>query len=236
MESDQHSDVVHHEAMEALGNLAQENTWKYLEQYKNVAGEGNIIYDTCFLAAKLMEWKKTTQMGKTEGLDKIKQRFEGKDPAPIYNFKENAKYADVKFLEAMLLDNKKYDLFERYRALFTLRELFTEEAVLAIVKTLTPENFANCSALFKHEVAFVLAQMEGVFKPAIPYLLDCVYNEEEAAIVKHEVLVCLGEMLDEKYKPMLLPHLKHPVLIVSESCESAIFQIDYRKKCQEQGL
>ena len=32
----------------------------------------------------------------------------------------------------MLLDNSQYDLFERYRALFTLRELNTKEAVIAI--------------------------------------------------------------------------------------------------------
>jgi len=32
----------------------------------------------------------------------------------------------------MLLDKQNYDLFERYRALFTLREINTEEAVIAI--------------------------------------------------------------------------------------------------------
>ena len=55
--------------------------------------------------------------------------------------------------------------------MFTLRELYTEESCEAICQTLLPENHAKCSALLKHEVAFVLAQMEKVYKVAVPYLL-----------------------------------------------------------------
>ena len=230
----EHSNVVHHEAMEALGNLNQETTWKYLKEYESKPSEGNIIYDTVFLASKLMEWKKTTDNGKTEGLHKLKQRFTNLDPAPLFNLVDEPKYADVKYLQEMLLDDKNFDLFQRYRALFTLRDIYTEEAVLAICQTLTKENFAHCSPLFKHEVAFVLAQMEGVFKTAIPFLLDCVNNEEEADITKHEVLVCLGEVLDEKDKQLVEPFTKHPVLIVAESAQCALFNIDYRTKIAQE--
>jgi deoxyhypusine monooxygenase len=98
----------------------------------------------------------------------------------------------------MILDNEKYDLFERYRALFTLREINTEEAVIAICQCLKPENSRTCSELLKHEVAFVLGQMEDVFKPAVPFLLECVENPDEAPIVRHEVLICLGMNMDDK--------------------------------------
>jgi len=54
----------------------------------------------------------------------------------------------------------KYDLFTRYRALFTLREINTKESVLAICTSLLKENMDTCTALLKHEVAYVLAQME----------------------------------------------------------------------------
>lgn len=113
----------------------------------------------------------------------------------------------------MLLDNEKYDLFQRYRALFTLREINTEEAVVAMCVCLLPENSKHCSELLKHEVAFVVGQMEEVFMPAVPYLLACVENPEEAPIVRHEVLICLGMNLDDKKK---IEHfLQNPDLIVS---------------------
>jgi len=57
-------------------------------------------------------------------------------------------------------EGQDYDLFVRYRALFTLREIHTKESILAICQTLLPENMDTCGALMKHEVAFVLAQME----------------------------------------------------------------------------
>jgi hypothetical protein len=62
----------------------------------------------------------------------------------------------IPFLTEMLLDNEKYDLFERYRALFTLREINTEEAVVAMCVGIMPENSQRCSELLKHEVAFVV--------------------------------------------------------------------------------
>jgi len=54
-------------------------------------------------------------------------------------------------------DGTKFNLFERYRALFTLREINNKESVLAICTTLLKENMDSCSALLKHEVAYVLA-------------------------------------------------------------------------------
>ena len=50
-----------------------------------------------------------------------------------------------------------YDLFMRYRALFTLRELNSKESILSICLTVIPENMDTCGALLKHEVAYVLA-------------------------------------------------------------------------------
>ena len=33
---------------------------------------------------------------------------------------------------------------------------------------------------------------------ALPFLLDCVNNEEEAPIVRHEVLVSIGDLVTDK--------------------------------------
>ncbi len=82
------------------------------------------------------------------------------DPAPPFNHKEETKYADVGYLQSILLGDHDHDLFDRYRAMFTLREINTTEAVLAACQCLTPENSKKCSALLKHEIAFILAQFK----------------------------------------------------------------------------
>jgi len=125
----------------------------------------------------------------------------------------------------MLLDPK-ISLFNRYRAMFTLREINTVESCVAICQSLKQENFATCSALLKHEVAFVLAQMEDVFHAAVPFLLDACQNRDEASIVKHEGLVAIGEMIDDE---KIIEHLlQHDDPIVSESCAVAINNIRNR--------
>ena len=56
----------------------------------------------------------------------------------------------------------------------------------------------TCSALLKHEVAYVLAQMVDVNEHSVPFLLESVLNDDEAPIVRHEALVAVGEMIDDK--------------------------------------
>ena len=110
--------------------------------------------------------------------------------------------------------------------MFTLRELYTEESCKAICQTLTKENFAKCSALLKHEVCFVLAQMEKVFHVAVPFLLECCQRPEEEGVVKHEGLVAVGEMIDDG---SIIEHLlKHEDPIVYESCAVALNNIKNR--------
>ena len=119
-----------------------------------------------------------------------------------------------------------HNLFTRYRALFTLRELNSKDSILAICQTLLPEHMDTCGALLKHEVAYVLAQMEDHNEVSVTFLLDSVLNDAEDHIVRHEALIAVGEMIDEKSK---LEHLLgHKEEIVSESCQVAIRNIENR--------
>ena len=129
-----------------------------------------MVVETCELAQDLIKWNQETDCGKSEGIDLTKLKFRTNDPAPPFNYQKNPQYADTAFLTQFLLDPSK-SLFDRYRAMFTLRELNSEASCHAICQTLLPENFATCGALMKHEVAFVLAQMDSVFHVAVPYLL-----------------------------------------------------------------
>lgn len=74
----------------------------------------------------------------------------------------------------------------------------------------------QCGALLKHEVAYVIAQMEDVNEHSVPYLLDSVLNDDEAPIVRHEALIALGEITDDK--DILWHLLNHKAEIVRESC------------------
>mmetsp|Transcript_5132 Transcript_5132/g.6296 ORF Transcript_5132/g.6296 Transcript_5132/m.6296 type:complete len:81 (-) Transcript_5132:14-256(-) len=80
-------------------------------------------------------------MGETEGIDLKKLKFITNDPAPPFNYTADASYANIARLQAILLDNQNYNLFDRYRAMFTLRELYTEDSCRAICQTLLPENY-----------------------------------------------------------------------------------------------
>ena len=102
---------------------------------------------------------------------------------------------------------------------------------MAMCQCLTRENSRSCSALLKHEVAFILAQMEEVSHVAEPFLIDCVDNEEEAPIVRHEVLVSLGDMINDKEK--LSKFVNHPERIIDESCQVAFSYIDNRQAIKE---
>jgi len=68
--------------------------------------------------------------------------------------------------------------------------------------------------------------MDKVFSVAVPYLLEACQNPEEAAIVKHEGLVAVGEMIDDGSQIEKL--LNHEDPIVSESCAVALNNIKNR--------
>merc|ERR1712146_253470 len=70
------------------------------------------------------------------------------DPAPP------APEADIASLRDQYLDTSR-SLFQRYRSLFALRNIGNTEAVEAIV-----EGLNDSSALFRHEAAYVLGQMQ----------------------------------------------------------------------------
>merc|ERR1712151_1332647 len=115
-----------------MGNLDDANTIALLEEYRdNNKSISQMVVETCELAQDLIKWNKETDHGKTEGVDVTKLRFRTNDPAPPFNYKVDEKYADIGKLTAILLDNKNYSLFVRYRAMFTLREIYTEESCLA---------------------------------------------------------------------------------------------------------
>jgi deoxyhypusine monooxygenase len=121
--------------------------------------------------------------------------FASIDPAPPTAL--TAQHPSIEELEKSLLDTKQ-PLFVRYRAMFGLRDLASPPdlptavpAVLALAK-----GFADPSALFRHEIAFVFGQLSH--PASIPALTAALSDTKEASMVRHEAAEALGSLGDEE--------------------------------------
>ena len=90
-------------------------------------------------------------------------------------------------LKACLLDENER-IFDRYRAMFALRNRGGAEAVEALTAALHTSN----SALLKHEVAYVLGQMQDGH--AVETLSAVLGDGRENAMVRHEAAEALGSI------------------------------------------
>lgn len=149
--------------------------------------------------------------------------YETVDPAPL------APETTVPELEHRLF-NTKITMFQRYRALFSLRHIGAEgdanakkEAIRVIARAMTEPD----SALIRHEAAYVLGQMQGV--DAIPHL-EAQLRSDPSPMVRHEAAEALGNMWDAL--PRVIPILQRamtedPAQEVRESCEVALDNLAY---------
>jgi len=112
-------------------------------------------------------------------------------------------------------------LFSRYRAMFALRNLNSDKAALALVS-----GFADSSsALFRHEVAYVLGQMER--SVAIPGLIGVLVNPKEHSMVRHEAAEALGAIGGAEAVEALRLYSRDSDQIVRDSCHVALDTLDY---------
>lgn len=78
-----------------------------------------------------------------------------------------------------VLANKMLPMKERFRALFTLKNLGGNLAIENIAKCFNDE-----SCLLKHELAYCLGQMRDEY--AIPYLIKVLEDDKQEPMVRHE--------------------------------------------------
>jgi deoxyhypusine monooxygenase len=137
--------------------------------------------------------------------------------------------ASIEELGKTLMDTE-LPLFVRYRAMFALRDLASpsnaptaEPAVLALAK-----GFADPSALFRHEIAFVFGQLSH--PASIPALTQALSNLEEASMVRHEAAEALGSLGDEEgVEDILKRFLQDKEQVVRESVIVALDMAEYEK-------
>lgn len=136
------------------------------------------------------------------------------DPAPAAG-----KNVPTETLKATLLDPS-CSLFDRYRAMFSLRNRNTTDAALALA-----EGFKDDSTLFRHEIAYVMGQMENVV--TIPSLKEVLMNHSEHRMVRHEAAEALGAIGTPECEEILKVYVQDEHQVVRESCEVALDIMDY---------
>ncbi|KAG9622001.1 ARM repeat-containing protein, partial [Aureobasidium melanogenum] len=172
--SDREEDAMcRHEAAEAIGALGDKGSLKLLIERRDDETEETVVKETCDIAVGRIEWEHS-DAGK---LEKLKQSdFASIDPAPPLAIA--AKQPTIEELEQTLLDSK-LNLFERYRAMFALRDLCSPPDLPTAVPAINAlaRGFTDSSALFRHEIAFVFGQLSH--PASIPALTGALSNLKE---------------------------------------------------------
>ena len=106
-------------------------------------------------------------------------------------------------------------MFQRMRALFALRNIGGEESVDALAAA-----FGSASALLKHEIAYVLGQMQD--DHAVPHLIERLEDLDEDVMVRHEAAEALGAIGNRSAMTTLEKFVNDEEIVVAESCEVAI--------------
>ncbi len=139
--------------------------------------------------------------------------FGSVDPAPA------SADADVRILGETLCDEGGR-MFERMRALFALRNIGGVEAIDALAG-----GFKSKSALLKHEIAYVMGQMQD--SHAVPHLIRRLSDTDEDLMVRHEAAEALGAIGDRSAMTTLESFRNDAEAVISESCEVAIDLLDW---------
>ncbi|KAF3691382.1 Deoxyhypusine hydroxylase [Channa argus] len=210
----QQEPMVRHEAGEALGAIGDPTVLDLLKEYSQ--DPVIEVAETCQLAVRRIEW---LQSGGEKQLEDGNP-YSSVDPAPP------AVRNSVSELRSSLLDES-LPLFERYRAMFALRNLGNEEAVLAL-----GDGLRCSSALFRHEIGYVLGQMQH--PAAVPALCAALECSTENPMVRHEAAEALGSIGKEECLAVLQRYCEDRERVVKESCEVALDMLEYENNDQFQ--
>ena len=136
------------------------------------------------------------------------------------------------------LENEGLPLYQRYVAMFTLRNL---GCMAELGRGLSKD---SASAVLRHEIAFVLGQMAGAaFEPefeceeqelahqkrcpAVMALVENLADEKDHAMVRHESAIALGSVGGPLAKIWLRKFVSDPEPMVAESCLVGLDMIAY---------
>ncbi|CAO3607985.1 unnamed protein product [Cunninghamella blakesleeana] len=210
LETPTEHEMVRHEAAEALGAIGSLESIPYLEKYLKDPSEA--VSETCELAIQKIHYDNDPKT--KEEREKNKSSYSSIDPAP-----PSSTTKSIEELGQQLMDTS-LPLFERYRAMFALRDIGNTEAVEALAKGLKAS-----SALFRHEVAYVFGQLQH--PASVPALTETLMDDKEDGMVRHEAAEALGSIATPEVLETLNKFKQDNERVVRESCVVALDMYEY---------
>ncbi|KAJ3410156.1 deoxyhypusine hydroxylase [Chytridiales sp. JEL 0842] len=203
--------MVRHEAAEALGAIGELESLEILKHYADASFEASReVRETCELAIAKIQYENER---KQKGVSEEPSAYTSIDPAPPV---PQASSIPTSELQKTLMDTS-LPLFDRYKAMFALRNKGDEESVLALAT-----GFEDDSALFRHEIAnkiaaaYVFGQLQH--PASVPSLIATLSKETEAPMVRHEAAEALGSIATPECLPVLEKFKEDEATVVKESC------------------
>ena len=142
-----------------------------------------------------------------------RSEFDSVDPAPPSSQRS---VADLR----TILCNENEKMFQRMRALFALRNIGGTDSVDALAAA-----YDSKSALLKHEIAYVMGQMQDPH--AVPHLIERLEDREEDVMVRHEAAEALGAIGDRTALDVLERFVDDDEVVIAESCEVALDLLEW---------
>lgn len=224
LEDKEEDPMCRHEAAEALGALGDTTSLSLLKALRDDDKEVDVVRETCDIAVDRIEWEHGIQRTS----EKLKQSdFASIDPAPP--LPQTSQTPSIPELEKTLLDTS-LPLFQRYRAMFALRDLSSPPDLPTAVPAVQAlaRGFGDPSALFRHEIAFVFGQLSH--PASIPSLVETLSNIKEASMVRHEAAEALGSLGEEEgVEDTLRKFLNDPEQVVRDSVIVALDMAEFER-------
>lgn len=218
--------MVRHEAAEALAAIGADNSRKVLEQAMEKT-QSNLpeVYETCLLAKNLMDWRARGGHNNPDEEAPVAcacmlNPYSSVDPAPPHPAHASKTAVEL----GDILCDPELSIFDRYRAMFSLRNRGGEDAVLQLCRGLSSD---DSSALLRHEVSYVLGQLQH--PASVPALEESLRKQDEHQMVRHESAEALGAIEGswDKVEAILGEFTQDENQVVRESCLVALDAADY---------
>mmetsp|Transcript_14513 Transcript_14513/g.16647 ORF Transcript_14513/g.16647 Transcript_14513/m.16647 type:complete len:328 (+) Transcript_14513:3-986(+) len=213
--------MVRHECAEALGAIGFERSIvplrKVLQRHANCLE----LAETCQLALDVIEWRNNGEDGEQPAACAcMLNPYSSIDPAPPHPSHQNKSADEL----GSILGNNDLPIFERYRAMFSLRNKGGRDCVLQLCSCLVHD---TTSALLRHEVAYVLGQMQH--SASVDALEQSLRRENEHEMVRHESAEALGAIEGrwDDCEKILQEFTSDTNIVVRESCLVALDAADY---------
>lgn len=198
--------IVRHECAEAIANIGELTSLPLLEslcQDKCVE-----VAETCQIAVEKLKFLLKTQkqsepadvvsvveltLNESTQLPTHTSIYHSVDPAPSLPLS-----TPIEELRE-ILNNSKLTFFDRYRAMFTLRDIGTTEAIDVLADVLMRDD--EKSPVFRHEIAYIFGQMQH--PQALKSLQRVLNNKSEHAMVRHEAAEAIGSIAEDECEEYL---------------------------------